>query len=75
MDIVKCRGWLTIIAAGAIGAASGCVPMAIVPAVSSFNEARVGVQLPNIGYLPADKQAEAISKADAKAAEGDKPAE
>ena len=69
MDRLKSRGWVRVIAVGAISAASACVPIAIEPAVSSFNEASVGVQLPDMSFVPPNQQAEAIAKADAKAAE------
>jgi len=50
---------------------TGCVTTELEPAVSSFNEASVGIQLDGslLQYAPADKKAEAIAKADAKAAE------
>ncbi|MCC5967465.1 MAG: hypothetical protein JJU24_15150 [Natronohydrobacter sp.] len=47
-----------------------CGPMNIEPAVSSFNEASVGIQLDGnaMEFSSAAKRAEAITKADAEAA-------
>mmetsp|Transcript_110 Transcript_110/g.162 ORF Transcript_110/g.162 Transcript_110/m.162 type:complete len:105 (-) Transcript_110:120-434(-) len=69
MPVLKTRGWLNVIALGALGLTTACVTGPIEPAVSSFNEASVGIQLPDMTYVPADQRALAISKADAKAAE------
>lgn len=69
MPVLKTSRWLNVIAIGALGLTSACATGPIEPSVASFNEASVGIQLPDLTYVPAEKKAVAISKADAKAAE------
>lgn len=58
------------LALGLLCAVAACGPMHIEPAVSSFNEASVGIQLDGnaMDLSSAEKRAEAIAKADAEAA-------
>lgn len=60
-----------IVTLGLTASVAGCGAGTLEPAVSSFNEASVGIQLDGntMEFSSAEKKAEAIAKADAKAAE------
>jgi hypothetical protein len=66
---MKTRAWMNLAALGAVGLATACATGPVEPVVASFNEASVGIQLPDLTYFPEESKQAAIAKADAKAAE------